>query len=337
MKSDLIKIPVSDLSRKEWLAERSKGIGGSDVAAIYGLDRYKPAVKLFYQKAGIWDTDEGDNLAAYSGRVNEDNIYENYWRYWDPDNNNENVMLDNANSGNVIRKARRVNHMIINPKYPWLRANIDYQISKYKDRNNGILELKFVNSSHWSSYKDGIPPGYLLQLQTYIGVCEYDHGEIFAVKDGRFPVMFSFKFDKEIFDRILHRTKDFYDTVQEAKSIWKDKSLTREEKEGLIGQIEPGPENTEAYEMFMKDRYKDGYFNGSVKSDSEVENHRYKYWAAHNEAKDNETAKQYHKNCILKYMSNNGSNAIILDNEKMIKLVENRLTIPKLTKDERGE
>ena len=68
------------MSRKDWLAERNKGLGGSDIGSIFGIDKYKPAIKLFHQKIGWWDTDEEDNISAYGGRVGEDHIYKYYWK-----------------------------------------------------------------------------------------------------------------------------------------------------------------------------------------------------------------------------------------------------------------
>ena len=40
------------MTREKWLEERKKGIGGSDAAAILGLNPYKDNIKLWEEKTG---------------------------------------------------------------------------------------------------------------------------------------------------------------------------------------------------------------------------------------------------------------------------------------------
>lgn len=335
MKRSLEKISLKGMDRQEWLKQRNLGLGGSDIGSIFGLDRYKPAIKLFHQKTGMWKIDgEEDNIAAYGGRSGEEYVYEYYWKFWDYKTNDVDQFLHNANNGLIQRKAKRVNSMIVNPKYPWLRANIDYEINKYEDKGNGILELKMPNSMHWNSYESGIPPGYLLQLQTYLIVCEYDYGEIFALKDGRYPEIFPYEMNDNIRDTILTRTKEFWDRVVEARRILADKSIHDEDKRLLIGELEPDPSQEEgkAYEDYMKDRFKEGAYDGSVPSSQDIEDARENYWMYHNIAKDNEKLKQHEKNKIQDFMDKNECNAIDMKDESMIKSDGKRLTIPKIKK-----
>ena len=39
----IIKIKTSDMSRADWLSERRKSIGGSEIGAILGLNKYASA------------------------------------------------------------------------------------------------------------------------------------------------------------------------------------------------------------------------------------------------------------------------------------------------------
>lgn len=335
MKKNLIRIPVGDMSREEWLTERNKGVGGSDIGSILGIDRYKPAIKLFHQKIGWWSVDgEEDNIAAYGGRIGEEYVYNFYWKYWDFKTNDEKQFLHNANNDLVQRKAKRVNAMIINPEFPWLRANIDYEINKHEDRGNGILELKMPSSMHWNSYEGSIPPGYLLQLQTYINVCGYDYGEIFALKDGRYPEIFPYEANEGIMETILDRTKQFWDNVIIGREIVNDKSLNDQEKQMALAEYEPEPESTEAYETYMKDRFKSGFYDGAVPSNSEIEDARRLYWEHHNEAKAQTNLKLEQKNIIYDYMNTNSCNAVIMKDDSMIKNSgtdgKSKLTIPKI-------
>lgn len=46
-------IKTAEMERDTWLQERSKGIGGSDVATVLGLNPYKTPLKL-------WEEDRQD-------------------------------------------------------------------------------------------------------------------------------------------------------------------------------------------------------------------------------------------------------------------------------------
>ena len=45
-------VNVSNLSRAEWLEERRKGIGGSDAAAVAGLNPWRSAAAVYLDKVG---------------------------------------------------------------------------------------------------------------------------------------------------------------------------------------------------------------------------------------------------------------------------------------------
>jgi len=48
----LTKIPIADMSHEDWLAERRKSLGGSDVGAIVGLHRYATPYTVWAEKTG---------------------------------------------------------------------------------------------------------------------------------------------------------------------------------------------------------------------------------------------------------------------------------------------
>ena len=59
-------------NRTEWLKARRSGIGGSDVAAILGLSRYKTAVDVYEDKIVTDEPEDTQSQAAYFGSVLED-------------------------------------------------------------------------------------------------------------------------------------------------------------------------------------------------------------------------------------------------------------------------
>ena len=59
-------ISTAAMSRTEWLKERTKGIGGSDVATVLGLNPYKTPLELWEEKTGKTAGKEAGQ-AAYWG------------------------------------------------------------------------------------------------------------------------------------------------------------------------------------------------------------------------------------------------------------------------------
>lgn len=61
-----------DMTRTEWLMDRQKGIGGSDVATILGLNKWKAPYQLWLEKTGQIEIEESDSEPAYWGNVLEE-------------------------------------------------------------------------------------------------------------------------------------------------------------------------------------------------------------------------------------------------------------------------
>ena len=53
---------LSNKSRTEWLEQRIKGIGGSDVSSIIGMNPYKSNVDLYREKLGLVNVKDISNL-----------------------------------------------------------------------------------------------------------------------------------------------------------------------------------------------------------------------------------------------------------------------------------
>ena len=55
------KIPIDGMSREEWLAERRKSLGGSDMGAVLGLNKYRSPYAVWAEKTGLIAGDETGN------------------------------------------------------------------------------------------------------------------------------------------------------------------------------------------------------------------------------------------------------------------------------------
>ena len=69
-----ILVDTAALSREEWLDYRRKGIGGSDVAAIFGISSFHTGRDIYYEKTGVTRIeDQPDNWVALEvGHLLED-------------------------------------------------------------------------------------------------------------------------------------------------------------------------------------------------------------------------------------------------------------------------
>lgn len=95
--------------RVEWLKARRSGIGGSDVAAILGLSRYKTAVDVYEDKIATDEPQDVQSQAAYFGSVLEDVVAQEF-------------------SKRTGMKIQRVNKMLRMGECDWMIANIDRAI-----------------------------------------------------------------------------------------------------------------------------------------------------------------------------------------------------------------
>ncbi len=64
--------------RQAWLDERRKGIGGSEIAALLGLDPFRGALDVYLSKAEGWDAPETEDMIR--GQVLEAGVLEWYGR-----------------------------------------------------------------------------------------------------------------------------------------------------------------------------------------------------------------------------------------------------------------
>ena len=66
-----IVVKTADLSREEWLKYRTKGIGGSDVSIIAGINPFKSVHQLWLEKTGQREPEQTDSDYAYFGTLLE--------------------------------------------------------------------------------------------------------------------------------------------------------------------------------------------------------------------------------------------------------------------------
>ena len=133
----------------EWLRQRTKGIGGSDVAAIMGFSPWRTPAQVWLEKTGrVEPEDISDKPYVQFGNIMEPLVGKWYARR------------------HPERTVRRVNAIGQSIERPWAQASLDYEV---KDGLVwGVLEIKTARTA--KDWADGVPPYYLTQIYHYMSV-----------------------------------------------------------------------------------------------------------------------------------------------------------------------
>lgn len=260
MRSDLLLTSTKDMNNEEWLRFRKRGLGASETGAIMGLSQYKSSIELFYQKIGEGLDYTIENMAIFNGKEMEAYVA-NLWQYWE---GNEESLINNYRAGKKIRRMQRVNAYVQNPDYPWLFVSLDRKINKDANGVEGALEIKTIAGYESDKWESGIPPVYIIQVQTQLLVCDFPFGELAMLKDGRNFDVFPFERMDNICNAIVEKTHEFWQRVEKARIVLTQrfeaqKSFNMKAVEELtaeLQELEPEPDGSEAFESFLKEKYK---------------------------------------------------------------------------------
>ena len=150
-KSRVIRIPYDPDNRDQWLEMRRKGIGGSDCAAILGLNPYSSSLAVYADKKGLIP-DREDTEAMREGRDLEEYVA----KRWEE---------------KTGKKVQRINAMLFNETYPWAIANLDRKVVGERS----LLEIKTTSAWNKTDFANGeVPPTYYCQVQHYLAVSGYE-------------------------------------------------------------------------------------------------------------------------------------------------------------------
>lgn len=250
---------------KEELLTRNDSIGGSEVGIILGLNNVgKSNVELFYEKLGVVFFNGETNEKMIWGTVQEALIAD-MWQYWE---GNSESLVANFESGRKVRKCQRLNKVIRNPQFPHLSGHVDRMIQKNQFSPKGVLEVKNSSGYALKKWDTEVPPSYRIQLMTYLMIKGESYGELCFLVDGSEMRVVPIERDEEVCNMIAERTTEFWQRVLEARKIlaksprkirdFDDIIMLPREIQAGLQRVEPEANGTEAYENFIKERYKDG-------------------------------------------------------------------------------
>lgn len=144
----IVLAETANMDHLEWLRLRQKGIGGSDAAAIAGLNKHKSPIQVYYEKVeGVKESVPSE--AAYWGTILEDIVAQEFSR-------------------RTGLKVRRRNAILRHPEYPFMLANVDRLVVG----EDAGLECKTASEYLKDEWVEGekIPDQYFIQCQHYMAV-----------------------------------------------------------------------------------------------------------------------------------------------------------------------
>lgn len=155
----MVKKSVLD-SREDWLKNRAKGIGGSEISAVVGRNPYMDNVTLWEIKTGR--------------RKAEDISNKPYVQYGTKAEEHLRALF--ALDFPQYQVFYEENNSFANDRYPFARASLDGWLTDGKGRT-GVLEIKtteILRSMQREKWKDRIPMQYYTQILMYLAVLEAD-------------------------------------------------------------------------------------------------------------------------------------------------------------------
>jgi len=171
------------MNKQEWLRERKNYLGGTDLAAICGLNPYRTALDVYLDKTSD-DISEETNAAMRWGNLLEDVVAKAY---------SEDTGYDVEIEPN----------MIYHPQYSFLGANID----RWVGNKEFVLECKtagFTKAKEWGdSGTDQIPESYLVQVAYYGAICDVPKVDIAVLIGGQDFRIYTYNRNKDLEDKII--------------------------------------------------------------------------------------------------------------------------------------
>lgn len=141
------KIPTTNMSKEDWEKLRSTTIGGSDAAAILGMNPHKSAYALWAEKTGkVIPEDISQKEAVRLGTDLEDYVAHRFTEA-------------------TGKKVRRENYTVFRDDMPYAHANYDRLVVG----ENAGLEIKTTNALNMKKFKNGeFPANYYCQCVHYM-------------------------------------------------------------------------------------------------------------------------------------------------------------------------
>ena len=225
-----------EFSNKDVTLNRNEFLGGSDIAAVMGMSRWKTPLKLWAEKTGKLPLpDLSDVEAVELGTDLEEFVAKKFTQ----------------KTGKAVRRSPKYYQ---HPDYPYMVAHVDRLVTGTDE----LLECKtasFFKKDEWEN--DDIPQEYILQVMWYLGITGRKIGHIAVLIGGQSFKYKQIEFDSELFETMVEAAKEFWQHVKNdtPPAVMPDddetlKDLYSEHTEVMIELYPENEETTQAVQTF---------------------------------------------------------------------------------------
>lgn len=182
---------VKTANHEEWLELRSHYIGGSDAAAVVGLNAYASPYSLWAEKTGRVPGFAG-NLATEVGSFLEEFVAQKF-------------------AQETGKKVRKCNQSFLNSLYPFAIANIDREIIG----EDAGLEIKTTDTLNLKKFKGGeFPANYYCQCMHYMAVTGKKRWYLAVLIGNKQFMWFIIERDEDEIAALMTAEADFWELVK---------------------------------------------------------------------------------------------------------------------------
>lgn len=182
---------IKTKSHEEWLELRSHYIGGSDAAAVVGLNAYSSPYSLWAEKTGKVPGFAG-NLATEVGAWLEEFVAQKF-------------------AQETGKKVRKCNQSFLNSLYPFAIANIDREIVG----EDAGLEIKTTDTLNLKKFSGGeYPANYYAQMVHYLAVTGKQRWYLAVLIGNKEFKWFTIERDEAEIAALMTAEADFWELVK---------------------------------------------------------------------------------------------------------------------------
>lgn len=210
-----ILVKTAGMGREEWLRWRTKGIGGSDVSVIAGVNPFRSIFQLWLEKTGQVEPEETENDNTHFGNVLEPVVKREFTK----------------RTGLKVRAKRA---LLQSEEYPFMLADLDGVI--YENGKMNLFEAKTASAYKQEIWEKGIPEEYVLQVQHYMAVTGAEKTYLAALVGGN-----------RFYWKVVRRDEQkIAEIIALEKAFW---------EENVLAGKEPIPDGSGATTDFLNEKY----------------------------------------------------------------------------------
>ena len=210
-----ILVKTAGMGREEWLRWRTKGIGGSDVSVIAGVNPFRSIFQLWLEKTGQVEPEETENDNTHFGNVLEPVVKREF----------------SKRTGLKVRAKRA---LLQSEEYPFMLADLDGVI--YENGKMNLFEAKTASAYKQEIWEKGIPEEYVLQVQHYMAVTGAEKTYLAALVGGN-----------RFYWKVIRRDEQkIAEIIALEKAFW---------EENVLAGKEPVPDGSGATTDFLNEKY----------------------------------------------------------------------------------